>query len=250
MTSYSPLLRIAELVPLDPATENTWGNILTASVPLYEQGTTGWTPVSINGLTSYTLTTANNAPDQARYFMQVYTGALTGDCTVTVPNVQRLSKAQNATSGGHNVIISAGAGVKATIPPTGFAIYDVETDGAGNASIIPFGAGSVISANATITNATITNAVITGATITNLALGGASFPYIRIGTGTTNGAGLATITFSPAFPIACDGVVATVLGANIFIGCIAKNTANATIFTSNATGSGLSIGFSWIAFGR
>lgn len=136
VTAYSPIFRIAEMVPGGPEVKNAWGAIQTASVPLYEQGAAGVISVSIAGMTTYSLTTANNAPDQARYALYSFTGALAGDCTVTAPNVQRIGKVTNVTTGGHNIILSTGAGTKAIIPSDGF-VYDWTTDGSGNTRILP-----------------------------------------------------------------------------------------------------------------
>lgn len=91
----------------------------------------GITAVSINGLTSYSLSTANNASDQARYLVQQYTGALTGDCTVTIPNELKIGWAQNSTTGGFNVRLSAGAGASIAIPDDG-NWYLYFTDGGTN----------------------------------------------------------------------------------------------------------------------
>lgn len=135
-TAFSPIFRIAEMVPGGPEVKNSWGAIQTASVPLYEQGAAGVISVSIAGMTTYSLTTANNAPDQARYALYSFTGALAGDCTVTAPNVQRIGKVTNVTTGGHNIILSTGAGTKAIIPSDGF-VYDWTTDGSGNTRILP-----------------------------------------------------------------------------------------------------------------
>src|SRR5438445_134979 len=113
MTTYTTSLRLIEPTPLDPAVRNLWGPLLNANQVLLESAITDTVVVSINGLTTYTPTTANGAADQARPLIQQYTGALTNDCTVTLPNVPKVGWAQNNTTGGHNVILSAGAGTKA-----------------------------------------------------------------------------------------------------------------------------------------
>ncbi len=135
-TTYSALWRMPLMTTADPAVKNVWGNILTGSMSLPEQGAVGILNVPIGGLTSYTLTTANDAPDQARYRIQVYTGALTGDCTVTVPNLSKVGAAVNLTTGGHNVIITCGGGTTLTIfPSSGLFVYEYQTDGSGNVSL-------------------------------------------------------------------------------------------------------------------
>src|ERR1700733_2452044 len=142
MTTYTPSLRLAEPVPGDPAVKNQWGTILNENQVLIESAITDTVQVAIGGLTSYTLTVANGAADQARPLVQEYTGALTGACTVTLPNVPKAGYAQNSTTGGLNVILTAGAGATATIPPDG-AHYLFFADGAANVQLIPIGFGAV-----------------------------------------------------------------------------------------------------------
>lgn len=132
-TTYTLRWRLAVMATGDPAVKNSWGAVQDATMPLMEQGAVGTVAVSIAGLTTYTLTTANNAADQARYLRQNYIGALTGDCTITIPNLDRVGYAQNSTTGGHNVILTAGAGTSVTIPPTGVS-YFWWSDGATNVS--------------------------------------------------------------------------------------------------------------------
>ena len=106
-----------------------------------EQGAVGVINVAIGGQTTFSLTTANNASDQARYLWQNYTGALTGACTVTLPNVARVGWASNNTTGGFNVILTAGGGTTATIPPGGTA-YFWQCDGSGDVTLNTIGFGS------------------------------------------------------------------------------------------------------------
>lgn len=141
MTTFTTLWRLAVITPFDPAVKDSWGPIQDATMPLMEQGAVGLTSVNIAGLTSVSLTTANNATDQARYLVQNYTGALSGDCTVTVPNLQRIGWAQNSTTGGFNVILSAG-GTTVTLPPDGVMRLYV-SDGATNITLPPVGFGNV-----------------------------------------------------------------------------------------------------------
>jgi hypothetical protein len=135
MTVFTPSLRLSEPVPGDPAVKNAWGTILNENMTLVEAAILGTASVSIAGLTTYSLTTANGAPDQARPFIQSYTGALTGDCTVTIPNEPKIGWAQNSTTGGFNVILTAGAGTTATIPPDS-KFYWYKADGATNVVLL------------------------------------------------------------------------------------------------------------------
>lgn len=135
MTAFSGTYRFWEGVQNDPAIANAWGTPNSFNMSLVEAavgGTGGSATVNIAGLTTYALTTANGATDQARPFLQQYTGALSATCTVTLPNLPRIMGwAQNLTSGGFNVVLSAGAGTTLTIPNDG-RWYWYATDGATN----------------------------------------------------------------------------------------------------------------------
>lgn len=144
MTTYSTSLRLWEGTPGDPAIRNVWGTALNENCNLLEASILGTVSVSLTGLTSYTLTTANGAADQARPLIQSYTGALTGNCTVTLPNVPKVGWAQNATTGGMSVILTAGAGTTVALPPDGFS-YFFWADGSGNVSVPSAGFGALSS---------------------------------------------------------------------------------------------------------
>jgi hypothetical protein len=58
--------------------------------------------------TNVTLTADGSSSDQARYLRYNFTGALTADRTVTLPANVKVGWASNNTTGGHNVILSAG----------------------------------------------------------------------------------------------------------------------------------------------
>jgi len=131
MVNYVGPWRLAEPVPFDPSQRDQWANTVNTNMTLIQAGATGGVSIDLTGLTSYTLTAANGAADQSRPLRQVYTGALTADCTVTMPNVDRLGIAVNATTGGHNVILKAGAGTTGTVPPTGY-YYFYASDSGGN----------------------------------------------------------------------------------------------------------------------
>lgn len=120
--------------PGDPAIRNAWGQALNENDVLLEAGILGTVGVSIAGLGNYALTTANGAADQARPYVQSYTGALTGSCTVTLPNVPKFGQAINATTGGFSVILTSGGGTKVVIPPESLP-YSYYCDGAGNVII-------------------------------------------------------------------------------------------------------------------
>ena len=101
---------------------------------LLESAILGTVNVPVGGLTSYTLTTANGAADQSRPFTQMFTGALTADCIVTIPNEPKLGQAINATTGGFNIILTSGAGTTIIVSPENLP-YAYYADGATNVII-------------------------------------------------------------------------------------------------------------------
>ena len=135
-TAYVGPWRLAEPIPLDPSVNDTWGTILNTNMSLLQEGATGQVSVSLTGLSAYTLTTSNTASDQSRPVSQIYTGALTTNCIVTLPNVSRLGYASNQTTGGFNVILTSGVGTSAILPPDG-GWYLYSSDGAGNVILPP-----------------------------------------------------------------------------------------------------------------
>lgn len=183
-TTFTTLWRLAILASGDQGTVNSWGVIQEAGQPLMEQGAVGTIAVNINGLTTFSLTTANNATDQARYLVQSYTGALVGDCTVTIPNLSKIGWAQNNTTGGHNVILSAG-GLTAIIPPNG-AQYFWVCDGSTNVSLISIGAGSLL-----VSGAVTSSGAITG---TQFVPTGSGAPTVGTYLQAANALGFATAT--------------------------------------------------------
>jgi len=133
-STFTPSLRLWEGTPGDPAIRNAWGTWLNTDMTLIESALLDTAVVSIAGLTTYALTTANGAVDQARPMVQSFTGALTANCTVTLPNVPKFGMAVNATTGGFNVILTSGGGTTVTIPPETLP-YNYYCDGAGNVSL-------------------------------------------------------------------------------------------------------------------
>lgn len=133
-TSYTTSLRLWEGSPGDPTIRNAWGTFLNTNQQLVESAILGNATVSIAGLTTYSLTTANGAADQSRPMVQVFTGALTANCTVTVPNVLKFGMAINQTTGGFNVILTSGGGTTVTVPPENLP-YDYFCDGSGNVTV-------------------------------------------------------------------------------------------------------------------
>lgn len=165
-TTFTPSLRLWEGQPGDPAIRNAWGTALNQNQVLLESAILGTAIVNIAGLSNYTLTTANGAADQARPYVQSYTGALTANCTVTLPNVPKIGWAQNSTTGGFSVILTVGAGTTVTIPPDG-RWYWFQCDGAANITLPSVGYGGMAVTGPLIGSGGITaGAQVLGATTT------------------------------------------------------------------------------------
>jgi hypothetical protein len=80
--------------------------------------------------TNVTLTADGSSGDQAIYAIYNFTGALTANRTVTLPANVKIGYAINATTGGHNVILSAGATTLAVTPTASRVRFEV--DGSSN----------------------------------------------------------------------------------------------------------------------
>lgn len=115
-TSYTTSLRLSEPTPGDPLVKNQWGTILNTNMVLIDSAITGVAAVNIGGLTTYSLTVGNGTADQARCQFYSFSGALTGDCTVTMPTVPKVVWAANLTTGGNNVVLTTGGGTTVTLP--------------------------------------------------------------------------------------------------------------------------------------
>jgi hypothetical protein len=89
---------------------NTWGDTrLNDALLRLEEGIAGLATIPIAG-TSTTLTSVNYSSDQARNACLVFTGTLTANSTVTVPNVEKLYLAVNMTSGAYSLTLKTAAG--------------------------------------------------------------------------------------------------------------------------------------------
>jgi len=273
MTAYSPIWRLAEMVPGDPAVKNSWGTVQTATVPLLEQGAVGVLDVSVNGLTTYTLSTANNAADEARYLTQNYTGAITGNCTVTIPNVARVGWAKNSTTGSHNVLLTSGAGTQATIAPGGSWFF-YWCDGAGNVALVPVGLGGLaLAGNLSVAGTAAVTGTITAANGTsgsqvvnfNQFSPTASFAGhvylpggVTIQWGNESSTGNQTITYNVAFSGVPWAVIPSVKDAPGGVspgatGCsvLASPTSTQAVIATFDTSTGFvkAANFFWIAIG-
>jgi len=113
-STYSPSLRI-QLIETGTELE-AWGQPLDNNLgTIIEQAIVGSESISLTNLTTYTLTTANAAVDQARNAVLVFTGALSANCDVVAPAVNKVYVVSNQTTGGYNVNITIGSGANVAV---------------------------------------------------------------------------------------------------------------------------------------
>ena len=110
MTStYSPSLRI-ELIETGTADE-AWGTPTDNNLGvIIEQAITGVNSISLTGVSTYTLSTANAAVDEARNAVLIFTGTPSANCNVVAPSVNKVYIVKNQTSGGYTVNIKTSGG--------------------------------------------------------------------------------------------------------------------------------------------
>lgn len=97
--------------------ENSWGTLLNTIFDLTDARLGGLNAQSVAGSANVTLSTAN-----ARFPIQVYTGALTGNISVIVPNVNRTWMVHNNTSGTFSLTYKTSAGTGVVVPQGGRAM--------------------------------------------------------------------------------------------------------------------------------
>lgn len=190
MTTYSPSLRLWMGTPFDPAIRAAWGPPLNTNDILIDNAINAQAPISLAGLSSYTVTTANGAPDQARCAVLNFVDTPAGACVVTLPNVPRVGWTINNTTGGFTVTLTAGAGTTAAIPSDG-AYHLYVADGSGNMTL------------PSLTGATSTNVSGSTLTITGNGLIGGNLTV----SGTTNVNGLGASSISSVGTIAGLGQI-------------------------------------------
>ena len=166
--TFTSLLRLRQ--PEVGANNNIWGGYLNTDMELIDNAVTGVVAISINALTSYSLTANNGSTDQSRYSIWRFTGALSGDCTVTIPQTAKWGFVINATTGGFDVILDTGLGTTLTVAPGATWVF-YYTDGTDVSSpSVDFGssggANLTVSGNLTVDGtSTLTGAVTMGSTL-------------------------------------------------------------------------------------
>lgn len=237
MTAYTPAGRLWEGVQGDPAIANAWGTPLSENFTLIEAMIDGLASVPIGGLSTYTLTTVNGGADEARPLLQSFTGALTGACTVTIPNAQRYGWVQNATTGGFSVTLTSGGSTNGTIPPDG-ARYQYWCDGSGNVRLPSMGFGTILVQSAS----TFYQSVSIGTGLTVLSGTTALDGPVTVGGGI--GGALTVATGSPT----------TLNGGGTVVGGLATDTlslagtqADVTVTPNSASGTTGTLAISEVA---
>ena len=117
MATYTNYLKYTQPQVGGPADIGTWGNELNTDLQLIENVAIGVPGIAIGGLTTYTLSVNNGATDDYKAAIWKFTGALSGNCTVTIPSNIRPFAVINATTGAHTVILTTGSGTTFTVYP-------------------------------------------------------------------------------------------------------------------------------------
>lgn len=123
MTSYSTNLGLIEPTPADPAVANVWGTLLNTNQALIDAAVAGVLSLDVSGSSNVVLTNTNGSADQERNMIFSFTGTLTGNIVVLLPETKtKFCVVQNATSGAFTLSVGANngsgsaAGTTVTVP--------------------------------------------------------------------------------------------------------------------------------------
>jgi hypothetical protein len=122
-----------------------WGGLLNSDMTYIDEAINQSVTVNIAD-TNVTLTADGSSSDQARYLRYNFTGALTADRTVTLPANVKVGWASNNTTGGHNVILSAG-GTTLSITNSGWNFFYCDGTNVTAPTIGVGGSGQISGAN-------------------------------------------------------------------------------------------------------
>jgi hypothetical protein len=101
---------------------------LNAAIDRLEEGIAGVLTVAIAGTTT-TLTSTNYSADQARYACLIFTGTLSANSTIVVPNVEKLYLiVNNSTQGAYSLTIKTAAGTGYALRPGPQQVFCDGTD--------------------------------------------------------------------------------------------------------------------------
>jgi hypothetical protein len=156
--SYTTSLRIVQMPT--GSNDSQWGTKANAAFAMLDQAIAGSVSISVTG-GNVTLSTANNATDQARNALITFTGTPGTTRTITMPNVSKLTYIRNASDS--TLVFTAGAGTTASIVAgDGALIYtDGSTNAVALADVSPFGQTITNSVNAAAVR-TIMGVSVTG----------------------------------------------------------------------------------------
>lgn len=113
-SSYTQSLRL--ILPVTGELTGTWGDAVNAGLTeLVEDAIAGTAAIAMANA-NVTLTTANEAADQARNMFLNLTGANTAQRDVIVPAVSKLYFVHNGTTGGFGVQVKTAAGAGFIVP--------------------------------------------------------------------------------------------------------------------------------------
>ena len=114
-SSYTSSLRL--VLPVTGELTGTWGDTVNNGLTeLVEDAIAGTAAITMTDA-NLTLSTANEAADQARSMFIVLSGALTAQRDVICPSVSKLYFVTNNTTGSQNIRFKTAAGTGITIPP-------------------------------------------------------------------------------------------------------------------------------------
>jgi len=195
-TTYSPSLKLTLIGTGDQS--GTWGTTTNTNLgTLLEQAITGVAAISLQGLSSYTLTNYNGISDDARNMCLIFTGTPSGAPTITAPAQNKLYVVVNNTTQNLTMIASGGS-TSLVIPAlstgqcycdasnvsgNGIGFYSAQTAAAGNWNV----GGNL----AVVGTTTLTGALTSASSITATSFSGA-------GTGLTGTASSLSIGGSAA----------------------------------------------------
>ena len=164
-TTYSPSLKLALVGTGDQS--GTWGQTTNTNLgTLLEQAITGVTAISLQGISSYTLTNYNGTSDDARNAVLIFTGTPSSAPTITAPAQNKLYAIVNNTTQPLTMVASGGA-VSLVIPAlstgqaycdasnvsgNGIGFYSAQTTAAGNWNV---GGNLIVAGTSTHTGSTI-----------------------------------------------------------------------------------------------
>jgi len=230
-TTYSPSLKLALIGTGDQS--GTWGQTTNTNLgTLLEQAITGIAAISLQGISSYTLTNYNGTSDDARNMCLIFTGTPSGAPTITAPAQNKLYVIVNNTTQPLTMVASGGVTSlvipalstgqtycdAANVSGSGIGFYSAQTAAAGNWNV---GGNLTVVGTSTHTGSTIMS-TLTATSISSTSVTATTFT--GAGTGLTGTA--ASLTAGVAQSIANSG------GWNI------TPNGNKMYFTYNGTNVG------------